>query len=91
MIDHVTIVQEPKLSFEDARKICVKTIVTTADFSCIQLVYGFAGKLSFLLLMSRSHELSHDYQVMVRPTTSSLSWSRWTSLSSLLSTKPSLL
>jgi hypothetical protein len=40
------IYQEPKLSFEDARKMCVKTIVNSADFSCIQLVYGFAGKHS---------------------------------------------
>ena len=47
--DHVIVLwicafQEPKLSFDDARKICVKTIVNTADFACIQLVYGFAGK-----------------------------------------------
>lgn len=40
----LTHLQEPKLSFEEARKICLKTIVNSADFNCIQLVYGYAGK-----------------------------------------------
>lgn len=40
------VIQEPKLSLEDARKICLQTIVNTSDFVCIQLVYGYAGKIA---------------------------------------------
>ena len=35
----------PSLSFEEARKICLKKIARPEDFACIQLVYGFSGEL----------------------------------------------
>ncbi len=33
----------PSLTFEQARKLCLKRVAIPEDFACIQLVYGHAG------------------------------------------------
>ena len=40
----------PSLSFEDARKVCLERAVRPDDFSRIELVYGRAGQLLFLMM-----------------------------------------
>ena len=38
------------MSFDEVQTICLDTIVNRADFTCIQLVYGYAGKIRLFIL-----------------------------------------
>lgn len=64
------LVQEPAFRFEVAREVCLKRIVKAAsNFTCIQLVYGFAGNYIRLYIICTNLDFmqtsGYYYKVMM--------------------------